>query len=114
MLELLKDSSAIYMPLVRTPMIAPTKVYDYVPTWSPDHAANVVVKAILERPKSVATPLGTAAAISYALWPKMNDYFLNKGYNLFPSSAAAKGRKDGNKPSLEQVVFANVFKGEYF
>ena len=44
----------------------------------------------------------------------MNDYFLNKGYNLFPSSAAAKGRKEGNKPSLEQVVFANVFKGEYF
>ncbi|MES2488406.1 MAG: SDR family oxidoreductase [Pseudomonadota bacterium] len=108
------EITAIYMPLVRTPMIAPTKVYDYVPTWSPDHAANVVIKAIIERPKSVATPLGTAAAISYALWPKMNDYFLNKGYNLFPSSAAAKGRKEGNKPSLEQVVFANVFKGEYF
>ena len=107
------DITAIYMPLVRTPMIAPTKMYDYVPTWSPDHAADVVMKAILHRPKSVATPLGTAAAVSYALWPKLNDYMLNKSFKLFPSSSAAKGRKEGEKPSLEQVVFANVFRGEY-
>ncbi len=108
------EVTAIYMPLVRTPMIAPTKLYDYVPTWSPEKAADTVVKAIVDRPKSVATPLGTAAAISYAVWPKLNDYFLNKGFNLFPSSTAAKGRKDGAKPTLEQVVFANLFKGEYF
>jgi NAD(P)-dependent dehydrogenase (short-subunit alcohol dehydrogenase family) len=107
------EITAIYMPLVRTPMIAPTKMYDYVPTWSPDHAANVVMKAIIEKPKSIATPLGTAAAVSYALWPKLNDYVLNKSFKLFPSSSAAKGRKEGEKPSLEQVVFANVFRGEY-
>lgn len=107
------EITAIYMPLVRTPMIAPTKVYDYVPTWSPDHASNVVIKALIEKPKSVATPLGTAAAVSYALWPKLNDYVLNKGFNLFPSSSAAKGRKEGEKPTLEQVVFANVFRSEY-
>ena len=111
------EITAIYMPLVRTPMIAPTKIYDYAPAWSPDHAADVVVKAIVHRPKSVATPLGTAAAISYAVWPKVNDYILNKGFNLFPSSASAKGKKSGgesDKPSLQQVVFANLFKGEYF
>lgn len=111
------EITAIYMPLVRTPMIAPTKIYDYVPTWSPDHAADVVLKALIHRPKSVATPLGTAAAISYAVWPKMNDYVLNKGFNLFPSSTAAKGGGKGgesDKPTLQQVVFANLFKGEYF
>ncbi|MDD3765013.1 MAG: SDR family oxidoreductase [Nevskiales bacterium] len=108
------EVTAIYMPLVRTPMIAPTKLYDYVPTWSPDKAGDTVIKAILDKPKSIATPLGTAAAISYALWPKLNDYILNKGFNLFPSSSAAKGRKEGAKPTLEQVVFANLFKGEYF
>ena len=107
-------TTAIYMPLVRTPMIAPTKIYDYVPTWSPDDAANTVLKAIVERPKSIATTLGTAASISYALWPKVNDYVLSKGFQLFPSSSAAKGRKEGAKPSLEQVVFANVFKGEHW
>ncbi|MFC4249928.1 SDR family oxidoreductase [Sinimarinibacterium flocculans] len=108
------EVTAIYMPLVRTPMIAPTKLYDYVPTWSPEKAGDTVMKAILDRPKSIATPLGTAAAVSYALWPKLNDYVLNKGFNLFPSSSAAKGRREGAKPTLEQVVFANLFKGEYF
>ncbi|MBX6421454.1 MAG: SDR family oxidoreductase [Nevskia sp.] len=111
-------TTAIYMPLVRTPMIAPTKIYSYVPTWSPDDAAETVVKAIVERPKSIATPLGTAASISYALWPKVNDYILSKGFQLFPSSAAARGAKDKDqpppKPTLEQVVFANVFKGEHW
>ena len=107
-------TTAIYMPLVRTPMIAPTKIYDYVPTWSPDDAAETVIRAIVERPKSIATTLGTAASISYALWPKVNDYILSKGFQLFPSSSAAKGRKEGQKPSIEQVVFANVFKGEHW
>ncbi len=109
------EVTAIYMPLVRTPMIAPTKLYDYVPTWSPDKAGDTVMKALIERPKSVATVLGTAAAVSYALWPKVNDYILNRGFRLFPSSSASKGgRKEGEKPTLEQVVFANLFKGEYF
>jgi NAD(P)-dependent dehydrogenase (short-subunit alcohol dehydrogenase family) len=107
-------TTAIYMPLVRTPMIAPTKIYDYVPTWSPEDAANTVVKAIIDKSKSIATTLGTAASISYALWPKANDYILSKGFQLFPSSSAAKGRKEGQKPSIEQVVFANVFKGEHW
>jgi NAD(P)-dependent dehydrogenase (short-subunit alcohol dehydrogenase family) len=108
------EITAIYMPLVRTPMIAPTKIYDYAPTWSPDKAADTVIRALVEKPKSIATPLGTAAAVSYALWPKVNDYILNKGFQLFPSSSAAKGRKDGAKPTLEQVVFANVFQGEHW
>jgi NAD(P)-dependent dehydrogenase (short-subunit alcohol dehydrogenase family) len=107
-------TTAIYMPLVRTPMIAPTKIYDYVPTWSPEDAASTVIKAIVEKPKSIATTLGTAASISYALWPKVNDYILSKGFQLFPSSSAAKGRKEGQKPSIEQMVFANVFKGEHW
>ncbi|MGH8518685.1 MAG: SDR family oxidoreductase, partial [Panacagrimonas sp.] len=98
---------------VRTPMIAPTKIYDYVPTWSPEKAGDTVLKAILDKPKSVATPLGTAASVSYALWPKINDFILNKGFQLFPSSSAAKGVK-GDKPTLEQVVFANVLRGEHW
>jgi NAD(P)-dependent dehydrogenase (short-subunit alcohol dehydrogenase family) len=107
------EITAIYMPLVRTPMIAPTKIYDYVPAWSPEKAGDTVLKAILDRPKSVATVLGTAASISYALWPKVNDFILNKGFQLFPSSSAAKGVRE-QKPTLEQVVFANVLRGEHW
>jgi hypothetical protein len=104
--------------LASTPMIAPTKIYSYIPTWSPDDAADTVIKAVMERPKSIATALGTAASVSYALWPKVNDYILSKGFQLFPSSSAAKTGKDKDakapKPTLEQVVFANVFKGEHW
>src|SRR3546814_10427834 len=101
------------MPLVRTPMIAPTKIYDYVPTWSPDKAGDTVMRAILDKPKSIATPLGTAAAGSYALWPKLTDYILNTGFHLFPSSSAARGRGEGGKPTLGQAVVAHRFKGEH-
>ncbi|NDX20279.1 SDR family NAD(P)-dependent oxidoreductase, partial [Acinetobacter baumannii] len=34
--------TSIYMPLVRTPMIAPTKIYKYVPTLSPEQAADLI------------------------------------------------------------------------
>ncbi|MCC2638817.1 MAG: family oxidoreductase [Moraxellaceae bacterium] len=109
------DITAIYMPLVRTPMIAPTKLYNYIPTWSADRAAETVVGAIVNRPKSIATPFGKIASISYSLWPRVNDYVLSKGYQLFPSSAAAKGQKvEQQKPTMEGVVFANVFKGGHW
>ena len=35
----------IHMPLVKTPMIAPTKIYDKFPTISPAQAAEMVVRA---------------------------------------------------------------------
>ncbi|HQV24059.1 MAG TPA: SDR family NAD(P)-dependent oxidoreductase, partial [Agitococcus sp.] len=97
------ETTAIYMPLVRTPMIAPTKMYDYVPTYTPDQAANLVIKAIVDKPKRIKTPLGQTAELSYALWPKMNDAILNLGFKLFPSSAAAKGVKE-DKPSTAAIL----------
>ena len=47
--------TAIYMPLVRTPMIAPTKMYENVPTLSPEQAADLVVEAIVYKPVRIAT-----------------------------------------------------------
>ncbi|MFO1391520.1 MAG: SDR family oxidoreductase [Agitococcus sp.] len=106
-------TTAIYMPLVRTPMIAPTKMYDYVPTYTPDQAANLVIKAIVDKPKRIKTPLGQTAELSYALWPKMNDAILNLGFKLFPSSAAAKGVKE-DKPSTAAILLANVLQGQHW
>jgi len=56
--------TSIYMPLVRTPMIAPTKIYKYVPTLSPEQAADLIAYAIVKRPKKVATHLGRLASIT--------------------------------------------------
>ena len=45
--------TSVYMPLVRTPMIAPTKIYKYVPTLSPEQAADLIAYAIVKRPKKL-------------------------------------------------------------
>ena len=107
------ETTAIYMPLVRTPMIAPTKMYDYVPTYTPDQAANLVIKAIVDKPKRIKTSLGQTAEISYALWPKLNDRILSLGFKLFPSSAAAKGLQE-KKPSAGAIALANLLPGQHW
>ncbi len=108
--------TTIYMPLVRTPMIAPTKLYDYVPTLTPEQAGNMVVSAVLEKPKRIASPLGTTAQVSYALWPKVNDYVLNKAFHMFPSSKAARGEEGekAERPSMRGRILAALLPGPYW
>ncbi|MET0686698.1 MAG: SDR family oxidoreductase, partial [Solirubrobacteraceae bacterium] len=43
--------TTIHMPLVRTAMIAPTKMYDSFPTISPEEAADLICEAIRAKPK---------------------------------------------------------------
>ena len=85
--------TTIHMPLVRTPMIAPTKMYDRFPTITPDEAADMLCDAIIYKPKRIATPVGTLGQILYAINPKSIDYVLNSAYHMFPDSTAAKGGK---------------------
>jgi hypothetical protein len=96
-------------------MIAPTKMYDSVPTLSPEEAADLVVKAIIERPSRVATRLGIFAATLNALAPKAYEVVMNTAFNLFPDSAAAKGMKGRDeKPSSEQIAFAALMRGVHW
>jgi short-subunit dehydrogenase len=120
--------TTIHMPLVRTPMIGPTKMYDRFPTLTPEEAADMICDAIIHKPKRIATPLGTLGQVLYAINPKSIDYILNSAYHLFPDSSAAKGEKkpeardDGRtrtrRPataneaaSNNQVLFANLMRG---
>ena len=100
--EIIDDNvkiTTINMPLVRTPMIAPTKMYDRFPTITPEEAADMICEAIIHQPKRIATPMGTLGQILYALNPKSIDYILNTAYHLFPDSSAAKGdKKEGAGP----------------
>jgi thioester reductase-like protein len=107
--------TTIHMPLVRTPMIAPTKMYDSFPTITPDEAADMVCEAIRSKPKQINTRLGTFGEVSYALAPKAVDQILHMAYKVFPDSAAAKGEKDPNeKASVEQIAMANLMKGVHW
>ncbi|NCI77963.1 SDR family NAD(P)-dependent oxidoreductase [Acinetobacter tandoii] len=104
--------TSIYMPLVRTPMIAPTKIYKYVPTLSPEQAADLVAYAIVKRPKKIATNLGRLASLTYAVAPDINNMFMSIGYNLFPSSSASVGKQE--KLNWVQKTYARIFPGEHW
>jgi NAD(P)-dependent dehydrogenase (short-subunit alcohol dehydrogenase family) len=107
--------TTIHMPLVRTPMIAPTKIYDSFPTISPDEAADLICEAIRARPKQINTRLGTFGEISYALFPKAVDQILSTAYKVFPDSAAAKGQNDPDEhASTEQVALAHLMRGVHW
>ncbi len=104
--------TSIYMPLVRTPMIAPTKIYKYVPTLSPEEAADLIAYAIVKRTKKIATNLGCLASITYAIAPDINNILMSIGYNLFPSSTASIGKQE--KLNLIQRAYARLFPGEHW
>jgi NAD(P)-dependent dehydrogenase (short-subunit alcohol dehydrogenase family) len=107
--------TTVHMPLVKTPMIAPTKMYDRFPTITPDEAADIIIDAIRTRPKVVSTKLGTFGEVSYALAPKLIDQVLGAAYRIFPDSAAAKGQVDpGEHASREQALFARLLRGTHW
>ncbi len=129
--------TTIYMPLVRTPMIAPTDMYKAFPTLTPEEAALMLCDAMIDKPKRKASRLGTFGEVLYSVSPKTVDLVLNQAYNLFPDSSAAKGKKkkddkaeleDGKKDgedkdtppagdeemSTEAVAMAYLLRGVHF
>ena len=114
--------TTIHMPLVRTPMIAPTKMYDAFPTITPEEAAEMITNAMITKPKKVATRLGNFGELLYNVAPKASDAILNTAYKLFPESSAAKGKgKEDGKPaekeqelSTEGVAFAYLMRGVHW
>ncbi len=107
--------TTIHMPLVRTPMIAPTTLYNAFPTISPEEAADLVCDAIRKKPKQINTRLGTFGEVAYALAPKAVDQLLHLAYRVFPDSAAAKGTVGGDeRVSREQLALAHLTRGVHW
>jgi NAD(P)-dependent dehydrogenase (short-subunit alcohol dehydrogenase family) len=108
----------INMPLVRTPMIAPTRIYEQMPVATPDEAADMVAEAITARPKRIATRLGIAAEMLYLVAPRVTEVVMNTAYRMFPDSAAAQGgqgeRKPDAPPTQEAVIFASILRGVHW
>jgi NAD(P)-dependent dehydrogenase (short-subunit alcohol dehydrogenase family) len=104
--------TTINMPLVRTPMIAPTKMYDNVPTITPDEAADFIKQAVIYRPQRIATRLGIFAQTLHTVAPKVAEIVMNSAFRMFPESSAAKGISDDQeKASSEQIAFASLMQG---
>jgi short-subunit dehydrogenase len=103
--------TTIYMPLVRTPMIAPTKIYDRFPTLSPEEAAAMITEAIRKRPKRMASTMGTIGQITYAIAPGAQDLVANQAYQLFPEG---DGKRADKEPTPEQRAFVRATRGVHW
>jgi NAD(P)-dependent dehydrogenase (short-subunit alcohol dehydrogenase family) len=107
--------TTIHMPLVRTAMIAPTKMYDSFPTISPDEAADLICEAIRAKPKQINTKLGTFGEVLYAIAPKAVDQILHMAYKVFPESSAAKGDTTAeDRASGEATALAHLMRGVHW
>lgn len=107
--------TTINMPLVRTPMIAPTNLYNNVPTLAPEEAADLIAQACIFKPVRIATRLGIAGQVMHALVPKMAQIAMNTSFRMFPDSSAAKGEKgDKTKLSPEALAMQQMMRGIHF
>jgi NAD(P)-dependent dehydrogenase (short-subunit alcohol dehydrogenase family) len=107
--------TTIHMPLVRTPMIAPTKMYDAFPAISPDEAGDMICEALRGRPKEMGTRVGRFGEVAYTISPRMMDRILHLAYRVFPDSAASKGQRDvEERASFEQIAMATLTRGVHW
>lgn len=107
--------TTINMPLVKTPMIAPTKIYQSVPTLTPDEAADMVATAIIDKPKRIATNLGIFGQLVHALFPKLAEIIMNSSFRMFPDSKESEQGKEARSKekasSAELIALSALLKG---
>ena len=112
------EFTTVNMPLVKTPMISPTKLYEQVPTLTPDEAADLVVEAIIHKPVRIATRLGIFGALIHSVLPKVAQIIMNTSFRMFPDESSATGEKEGKAPktssSADKIAFAQMMRGLYF
>ena len=108
--------TTINMPLVRTPMIAPTNIYKNVPTLAPEEAGDMIAQACVYKPVRIATRLGITGQVLHALAPRVAQIVMNTSFRMFPDSDAAKGAKAGDKPKLsaEAMALQQMMRGIHF
>jgi short-subunit dehydrogenase len=128
--EIIEDKvhiTTVFMPLVRTDMIAPTGIYANFPALTPDEAAQKITDAMIDKPKRVSTRLGVATQVVYAIAPKAADQIASSVYKLFPEKDPAKKEeerkaKEAGKAvekadaevSGEGMALAYLLRGVYF
>ena len=108
--------TTVNMPLVKTPMIAPTKIYSQVPTLTPEEAADMIAEAIVYKPVRIATRLGVFGEVLHALVPRVAQIVMNTTFRMFPDSAAAAGKKEQGAPQAtpDMIAVSNLMRGIHF
>jgi NAD(P)-dependent dehydrogenase (short-subunit alcohol dehydrogenase family) len=102
------DITTVHMPLVRTPMIAPTGIYKNFPTISPEEAAEMVVQAMITRPHEVSTRLGKFGELTHSIAPGLHNLIMSAAYHMLPDSGARSKHKNG-EDRAEAPVTAEAY-----
>jgi NAD(P)-dependent dehydrogenase (short-subunit alcohol dehydrogenase family) len=76
--------TTVHMPLVRTPMISPTRLYDRLPALSPEQAAELVTDALRTGAEQVGPRVGRFAEVGYAVSPAATNEVLHALYRAVP------------------------------
>ena len=105
----------INMPLVKTPMIGPTKAYAYAPTLTPEEAADMVVDAVINKPSRLTTGMGRAFQILNLVAPKFAATTMNMPFRMFDEKKAVEAMSESSsEPTNEQVALAALMKGVHY
>ena len=98
--------SSLNYPLVRTPMIAPTKIYRYMPVMSVDTSVKWMLDVIITQNKRKLGIFGKGALAMYYLLPKTSESIVNFSYQAVYEtppenyiSAGMRGRTSANEES---------------
>jgi len=110
------EFTTVNMPLVRTPMTAPTRFYRHVPTLSPEAAADIVVDAIIHRPARSASRLGIFGQLMHAVSPRFAHIIMNSAFRMFPDSPPTQkdGKEGPGMPGADQIAIMQLLRGLHF
>lgn len=107
--------TVVNLPLVRTPMSEPTKLYAQFKLLEPEQAADIVCDAVVRKPERVSPGLGTLARVVEVLAPRINTAVMSESFRMYPDSRAAGGPgAAGDEISPEAKVFAAMLRELHF
>jgi short-subunit dehydrogenase len=100
--------TTVNMPLVRTPMIAPTEAFDHLPCLTPDEAADLVLRAVVTRETQLGTPVARLFDVGHALAPGAVRRFLGYCYRVLSRNDVSSVAVELPEPHLHRTAAATL------
>ena len=88
----------VRLDLVRTPMIEATDAYRRLPAKTPEQAAELVVRALEDRPLTISGPAGRIGEVLNLVAPRLMDAALAHMALRMPDSRAARAHVEDDDP----------------
>ena len=113
-------TATILTAALQVPMAGGPATWSFAASTPHVGQVDLEMKAVIEKPKRVATGLGLVGAVAQALTPGISEFVLNQAFRLFPDSLAAQGVDSdgaeaqghaGNPVELARKLFSQVFSG---